>query len=198
MADSFDKQLDVADVYAEALFGLAREEGRIDEVRAELDELAIAVEKLEDPLVREFFMSPALDNAVRDALLEKTLRGKLSDLTLNTLLVMNANGRHGLLPALHRCYVLRQEEAAGQVEATATTAFELDAAQKHTVVETAARLSGKTPLVEFRVDPDLLGGLVLQIGDLRYDNSIRSQLREARRRMLERSERGLQVQIVNG
>jgi F-type H+-transporting ATPase subunit delta len=195
MAESFDKQMDVADVYAQALFELAQQEGKIDEVRAELDVLTDAAEQMDEPLVREFFLSRALDDDVREALMEKTLRGKVSDLTLNTLLVLNANGRHGLLMALRRCYVLRQEAAAGQVEATATSAVELDSTQKHAIMETAARLSGKTPLVEFKVDPDMLGGLVLQIGDLRYDNSIRSQLREAQHRLMDRSERGLEVTV---
>jgi F-type H+-transporting ATPase subunit delta len=195
MADSFDKQLDVADSYSQALFELASEAGKIDEIREELDELVAAAERMEDPLVREFFTSRALDDDVRERLMEKTLRGKIDDLTLNTLLVLNANGRHGLLPALRRCYVLRQEAAAGQVEATATTAVELDDAQKAAVQDTAVRLSGKKPLIDYRVEPDILGGLILQIGDLRFDNSLRTQLLAARERLFARSERGLEISV---
>lgn len=197
MAESFDKQLDIADAYAHALFELASEAGTIEEVRAELDELVLAAEQFDDPMVREFFVSRALDDDVREALMEKTLRGKVSDMTLNTLLVLNANGRHGLLPALRRCYVLRQEEAAGQVEATATSAVELDESQKSAVLEMATRLSGKKPLVDFRVEPEILGGLILQIGDLRYDNSLRSQLIDARDRLHERSERGIEASVAD-
>jgi F-type H+-transporting ATPase subunit delta len=195
MADSFDKQLNIADAYAQALFELASEAGKIEEIRAELDELVAAADRMDDPLIREFFLSRALDDDVREQLLEKTLRGKISDITLNTLLVLNANGRHGLLVALRRCYVLRQEAAAGQVEATATSAVELDEAQKTAIQQLAANLSGKKPLIEFRVEPAILGGLILQIGDLRYDNSLRSQLLEARERLFERSERGLEVSV---
>ena len=90
---------------------------------------------------------------------------------------------------------LAQAAAAGQIEATATTAVELDERQQQTIIETAAGLSGLKPLVKFVVDPDMLGGMILQIGDLRYDNSIRSQLREARHRLLQRSERGIEVGV---
>src|SRR5262245_53518326 len=125
MAESFDKQLEVADVYAEALFELARDNGKIDEVRDELEELIKFIQEVDDPALRNFFISRALDDDVRERYLEKWFRGKISDLTLNTLLVMNANGRNGLLEALYRCFVLREQAAAGQVEALATSAVEL-------------------------------------------------------------------------
>lgn len=195
MADSFDKQLEVADRYAEALFDLARDGGQLEEVRSELEELIKFIQEVDDPALRNFFVSRALDDDVREEFLEKWFRGKVSDLTLNTLLVMNANGRNGLLEALYRCFVLREQAAAGQVEATATSAVELSDSDKQAVREMATRLSGKKPLVEFRVAPDILGGLILQIGDLRYDNSLRSQLMEARERLFERSERGLEVSV---
>jgi F-type H+-transporting ATPase subunit delta len=198
MAESLDKQLDVADAYAQALFELAQEAGQVEEIRAELDELVLATDRMDDSLVREFFLSRALDNDVREQLMEKTLRGKISDITLNTLLVLNANGRHGLLMALRRCYVLRQQAAAGQVEATATSAVELDDGQQSAIQQLAEKLSGQKPLIAYRVDPAILGGLILQIGDLRYDNSLRSQLMEARERLYARSERGLDIGIENG
>lgn len=195
MADSFDRQLAAANVYAVSLFELAREAGQVEQVRAELTELVQALEAADDPVVRAFFESAALNDDVRAELLEKWFRGKLSDLTLNTLLVMNANGRTGLMRALLRDFVLAQEAAVGQIEATAVTAVPLDEAQRQQVTDAAAALSGRTPLIAFKVDPEMLGGLVLQIGDLRYDNSIRRKLREARGRLLERSERGLQVGV---
>ena len=195
MAESFDKQLAVVDVYAEALFELAQDSGQVDEIRTELEELIKFIQDVDDPALRNFFISRALDDDVREQFLEKWFRGKVSDLTLNTLLVMNANGRNGLLEALYRCFVLREQAAAGQVEATATSAVELSDAEKQAVRDLATQLSGQKPLVEFRVVPDILGGLILQIGDLRYDNSLRSQLMEARDRLFERSERGLEVSV---
>ncbi|MBI5866033.1 MAG: ATP synthase F1 subunit delta [Planctomycetes bacterium] len=189
MADSFDKYLEFADVYAQALFELAREADRIDDVRSELDELVRLMEI--EPAFASFITSSALDDDHRAAGLEKMFRGRLSDMTLNTLLVMNDNGRHALLKALRRAFVLRQEDAAGQVEVAATSAVELDLDEKNRVAEAAAKLSGRKPLIDYRVDPSIVGGLILQIGDLRYDNSVATQLTAARDRLMDRSDRGL-------
>jgi F-type H+-transporting ATPase subunit delta len=120
-------------------------------------------------------------------------RGRLSDLLLNTLLVMNDHGRVGMLSGLLRTFSVRQLQAAGQIEVVATSATELDDAARRQVASTAAEVSGKQPIIDWIVDPSLIGGLVLQIGDWRYDNSVRRQLRAAQRKLLQRSERGLEV-----
>ncbi len=191
MPESFDKQLELADVYAQALFELAREQKCVDEVRGELEQLAELGRG--DADVQQFFASPAIDSDRRAALLEKWFRGKLSDLTLNTLLVANANGRAGMGEALLRSFVLRQEAAAGQVEVLAVSAVELSDPQKQQVREVAAKLSGQSPLVEFQVEPDILGGLILTIGDVRYDNSVRRHLVDAAGRFSARSNAGLEL-----
>jgi F-type H+-transporting ATPase subunit delta len=189
MSKAFHLQEALADPYADALFALARDENRIDEIRAELEELVRIADEI--PELAEFWESPALDDDYRAAALEKAFRGRVSDMVLNTMQVLNANGRHGLLRALLRGFVIRQEEAEGQVEATATSAVELSPDQRKEVERVAAQLSGKKPLVEFKVDPSILGGLILQIADWRYDNSIAQHLRTARHQILERSKRGL-------
>jgi F-type H+-transporting ATPase subunit delta len=191
MADTFDKQIEIADVYADALFSLAQEKGTINAVRAELEELAKVVEL--DPSFRAFMTSAALDDDHRAAALERIFRGKLSDEVLNTMLVMNRHGRNGLLEALIHGFVYRLNRAAGQVEVSVVSAVELDDASKTDVTRTAAELSGNKPVMSYKVDPDIIGGLIVQIGDVRYDNSVRSQLFQVRRRLLERSERGLPV-----
>ncbi|MBL8879662.1 MAG: ATP synthase F1 subunit delta [Phycisphaerales bacterium] len=191
MAVSLDSLMEFAGVYATALFDLARERGNIDTVRGELDELV----KLADqtPEFDAFLNSDALDDDHRAAGLERMFRGKLSDEVLNTLQVLNRNGRNGLLRALARCFALQQQEAAGQVEVFATTAVELSDDEKSSVTKVAADKTGKWPIMHFRVNPDILGGLILQVGDIRYDNSVRSQLNEARERLAIRSEVGLPV-----
>ena len=194
MPDSFKDQLQIADVYAAALFDLARETGQIETVRHELDELL----KLEQasPEFAAFMSSAAIDADKRAAALENTLRGKLSDDVLNTLLVLNRHGRYGMTAALARCYVLRQEAAANQVEATVTSAVKLSREQQKEIAATVQRVSGKTPLVDYVVDPAVIGGLIVQVGDTRYDNSVRQKLAGARRRLAERSDRGLATQAA--
>lgn len=191
MAISLDALMEFAGVYATALFDLARERGKIDQVRHELDELVKLIQT--EPEFDAFMTSDALDDDHRAAGLERMFRGKLCDEVLNTLQVMNLNGRNGLLQALARSFALKQQEAAGQVEAFVTSAVELGDDEKASVTKVAAAKTGKSPIMQFRVNPDILGGLILQVGDVRYDNSLRSQLDEALERLAERSEVGLPV-----
>jgi F-type H+-transporting ATPase subunit delta len=191
MAREFEPGIAIADVYAEALFTLAREAGAIDEVHAELEELVRLLS--EQPDVAAFFASSSVDDDDRERSFDKVFRGRLSDLVLNTLQVMNHHDRVGLVPQLLRAYVLRVEAHRGQVEVMATSAVELDEGQRRQVEEIAAALSGRKPLVEYVVDPDVIGGLVLQIGDDRYDNSVRRQLHSMHARLVDRSNRGLDL-----
>ncbi|MBU0617962.1 MAG: ATP synthase F1 subunit delta, partial [Planctomycetes bacterium] len=144
----------------------------------------------------KFMVSRALEAEGRAAGLERMFRNRLSDVMLNTLLVMSQHGRCGLLWALHRRYVRWQEEAANEIEVKVASAVELSSKQQAEAVEIAARASGKTPVVEYIVAPDILGGLILQVGQLRMDNSLRRHLRVARERLLERADRGLEAGAV--
>lgn len=191
MPQDSEPGIDVAAVYAEALFELAREADVLDATRAELEELVRLLER--EPDIDAFFASSAVDDDDRERSLEKIFRGRLSDIVLDTLQVMNHHDRLGLVRQLLRAYVLQLEEHHGQVEVLATSAVELDSVQRKAVERLAGELSGKTPLVEYVVDAELLGGLVLQIGDDRYDNSVRRHLHSIHARLVERSARGLEL-----
>jgi F-type H+-transporting ATPase subunit delta len=195
MPDSIDEQIELADVYAAALFDLAREAGRIREVGDELAEVVRLSEQ--EPGFGRFLESVIIEEEARAGSLEAIFRGKLSDEALNTLQVMNRHGRAGLVKALLRAYVLRQERDARQIEVVVTSAVPLDASQQQEVTRLAREISGREPLIEYRVEADILGGLVLRIGEYRYDSSLRQRLRTARQRLMERGERGLQT-ALNG
>jgi len=191
--DTFEKQLEIADVYAQALFELARERNLVDRVRAELEALVQVQDELEqaDPRAAALLRSSGLQRGERMGGFEKLFRGKLSDEVVNTFLVMQRHDRIGLAKALLRCFVLRMQKASDQVEVQVTSAVELGAAERDELTKLAAELSGKKPVMEFRVDPELIGGVVLQIGDWRYDNSIRRQLHAAAERLEQRGEAGI-------
>jgi len=191
MAEAFEQALELADVYAAALFALAQEANRVAEVRGELEEL-VRLEQTE-PALATFLRSAAIQVDQRQASLERMFRGRLSDIVLDTLHVMNRHGRAGLLAPLLRCYVLREEHARGQVEVVARSAVELDAAHRAALERWVAEVSLRKPLMEYVVDPELIGGLVVQVGDYRFDHSVRRHLRVARARLLERSDRGLGI-----
>jgi F-type H+-transporting ATPase subunit delta len=194
MPETIAKDLTLAEVYAAALFALCEQAGTTDAVHGELEELVRLVET--EPGLAAFFSSLAIGPDDREESLERMFRGRLSDLLLNTLQVMSRHGRLELFRPLLRAYVLRVQEARRQIEVQATSAIELDAAQKAEVHRVAQALSGKQPVIEYLVDPGLIGGLVLQIGDWRYDNSVRQHLHAARGRLSERGQRGLRSGIA--
>ena len=191
MPDSLDRQLAIADLYADALFELAQEQKRVDEVRHELTELVRLAEI--EPGFGVFMTSDALDDDHREAGLEKMFRGRLSDMVLNTLQVMNRNGRHGLLGPLLQAYELRRKQAEGLVDARVVSAVELDSKTRADVEKTIADVSRRRPVVEYVVDPGVLGGLVVQVGDLRFENSLRRRLEIVHDSLVDRGLRGLEV-----
>ncbi len=185
----FDQELRIADVYAAALFSLAREADMVAEIRAELDELVRLLDRERE--FEKFVTSRALEADAREVGLEQMLRGRLSDLLLNTLLVMNRHGRCGLLRALRLRYVMHQEDAANEIEARVTSAVELSRDQRADIEVMIADRTGKRPLVEYVVDESIVGGLIVHVGDVLMDNSVRRQLRELSRRLRQRAQRGL-------
>ncbi|MCG3127602.1 MAG: ATP synthase subunit delta [Phycisphaerae bacterium] len=189
MPESLEAREAVADIYAGVLLSLAQASGTVEAVRAELESLR----ELEaaDREFAAFMASHAIDSDRRAPSLEKMFRGRLSDMVVDALQVMNRNGRSDLVGPLARRYVVRMEEAAGQVEVCATTAVALDDGQREEVRRLAEQLSGKAAVMEFREDAALIGGLMLQIGDVRYDDSVRSRIEALRGQLAERGERGL-------
>ncbi len=187
MAQTAEKGVDVAEVYAGALFALASEANLVDEVSEELAELAGLGEQ--NPAFAAFVSAVGIDTEDRAQSLERMFRGRLRDAVLNTLQVMNRHGRLGLLRPLQQAYVLRMEDARGQIEVQATSAVPLNDKQQGEVARLAETLSGKRPLVRYAIDPTIIGGLIVQVGDHRLDNSIRQQLHAAREQLLARTTR---------
>lgn len=188
------KGSDIAKVYADALFDLAKAAGTIDKIGAELQELASF--QVQEPQFAEFLSSQVIDDDERERSLERMFRGRVDDALLDTLQVMNQHGRIGLLPQLLRAFVLRIEEDRGQVEVRAISAVELSGVEQADVQTLAAQLTGRQPLMDYRIDPSIIGGLVLEVGGYRYDDSVRHNLDALRRRMLERSSRGLKIGVT--
>jgi len=150
------KGSDIAKVYADALFDLAKAAGTIDKIGAELQELASI--QVQEPQFAEFLSSQVIDDDERERSLERMFRGRVDDALLDTLQVMNQHGRIGLLPQLLRAFVLRIEEDRGQIEVRAISAVELSGVEQADVQTLAAQLTGRQPLMDYRIDPSIIGG----------------------------------------
>ena len=178
------RQARIARVYVEALLAVAAREGKAEDLGDELD--AIVRDVLgKHPAVSTFFASPALTRRVREPVLAAAL-GNASALLRNFLGVLNRNNRLDLLPAVAAAYREALDQRAGRVRVWVRSAVSLGDAEREELRRTLAASLGKEPILVVRVEPELLGGLLIQVGDRVYDSSVRSRLEALRTQLLAR------------
>jgi F-type H+-transporting ATPase subunit delta len=168
--------------YANALADIALAQGAADPVLKQLADFGAAyVQSLE---LRNFLASPAVDREAKHAVIEKlTARLGAGKIIRNFLFVIIDHGRTSILPEMITTFqeVVRQRQ--GIAEAEISTAIELTATQKAEFAFTLERLTGKRVEAKYSLDPALLGGAVVRIGDAIYDGSLRNGLNEMRARL---------------
>jgi F-type H+-transporting ATPase subunit delta len=170
-------------VYAEALLAAAGEKGRLAEVREDLAEFAAAVESNEE--LRSFFRNPQIEPHVkRDAL--AALLGDADELVRNFIRLLAEKGRAGELHEIAREFEALVAQDQGILDVELTTAVELSQNEFDELVARVGRASGRKVRASRVVDPDLVGGLVLQIGSRRLDASIRGRLERLRQELTTR------------
>jgi F-type H+-transporting ATPase subunit delta len=168
----------VARTYARALFEAAKDEGRIDQVRAELATFVDAVDEV--PELRSLIRNPELDPLTKATALDAVLEGA-DELIRNFVRVVTEKGRAGQLDEIAREYevLVAAEEKILSVELT--TAYELSDDEADSIVRQIEEASGRRVEAARTVDPDLIGGLVLKAGSLEVDSSVRGRLDRLRR-----------------
>ncbi len=168
--------------YANALADIALEQGAAEPAAKQLSGFGAAY--AESPELRTFLASPAVTIEVKHAVIEKIIaRMGASKILRNFLFVIADHRRTPLIPEIIATFqqVIRQRQ--GVAEAEISSAVELSAAQKKELAATLARLTGKKIETKYSLDPALLGGAVVRIGDTIYDGSLRSRLNEMRARL---------------
>ena len=167
--------------YARALFEAAQEQGRLAKVREELGDFVAAVDEV--PELDGLLRNPQLDPRAKAQALDDVLGGA-DELVRNFLLLVVEKNRGGQLREIHRAFerLMAQEERRLTVELT--TAFDLSDDEAREIVAQIEQASGRPVDATRSVDPDLIGGIVLQAGSLRVDASIRGRLERLRRELV--------------
>ncbi len=168
-------------VYAESLFEAAQEKGRLEPVRDQLAQVVAA--EAEVPQLRELLRNPQVDPRARTAALEELL-ADADELVRNFLLVLADKGRAGQLEEIGREFERLVAEHEGIVHAELTTAVELSDAEARKLLSQIEQASGRKVEASRSVDPDLIGGIVLQVGSHRLDASVRGRLEGLRRELV--------------
>ena len=168
-------------VYANALFEAAQEQGKLEPVGEQLAELVEA--EREVPELRELLRNPQLDPRARRAALEDVLGGT-EQLLRNFLLVLSDKGRAGQLEEIAAEFERLVADAEGIVHAELTTAVELSDDEAQKLLQQIEQASGRKVEATRGVDPELIGGIVLQVGSHRLDASVRGRLDRLRRQLV--------------
>ena len=170
----------VARRYAAGVFLLAQEEDAIDTWRSELAKLD---ELLQEDVLVAAFQNPAV-GVGRRIELAQLLKPELRSETENLLRLLVEHYRTRAIHSIREEFERLADEASGIVHATVTTAIELEADDRRHYEQGLARKLGRKVNVEFRTDPDVVGGAAIQIGDHLIDGTVRTQLARLRQELL--------------
>jgi F-type H+-transporting ATPase subunit delta len=153
-------------------------------VREELGDFVAAVAEV--PELRELLRNPQVDPRARAAALDDVL-GDADELLRNFLRLLSEKGRSGQIEEIQRELERLAAAEERRLEVELTTAYELSDEDERRILEQIEKASGRTVVATRRVDPDLIGGVVLQAGSLRVDASVRGRLERLRHELVTRS-----------
>ncbi len=172
----------VARRYARALFDLAQEKGVTEQVDNELQLVVKMIES--DGYLRAIMNDVLISPDKKHNLIEKLFGGKVSPLVLNFLYVVVRKRREANLSEIYRAFLDLANEARGVVEVEVRSAFSLPEETIQTLESKLVAKLGKRVKFQTQVAPELIGGLVVRVGDTLMDGSIRTRLRRMRERLI--------------
>jgi F-type H+-transporting ATPase subunit delta len=184
--DSGIRQSRLARVYAEALLQAALKQSPQAPMDVGEEMLQLRLQLIEHPEVAEFLASPALGKKGKLAFLENAVRGHASHLLRGLIEALWQNNRLNLFRSVVAAYLQILNDRAGRVLVKVTAAVPLTDEQKDKLVVTLREVLRQEPVLNVRVDPELLGGLIIQAGDTVIDSSVRSRLQSLRTHLLAR------------
>ncbi len=188
-----NKQTDaLANVYARSLFELASDAGgndKVAEIADEIEQICDLVSSNQE--LGLFFSSPIIDSTKRAKALSAIFSNRITDLALRFLIVLNNKGRLNHLQPIAVAYDQLVQDIMGRVEVDLYTPTAIDTELMNTLKERVQKMLGKEPVLHPYVDPAMLGGIKLGIGDQLIDGSVQTKLR----RLSESIQRGGSVAI---
>lgn len=173
-------------IYARSLFELAEAKGgreKLEELSAELDELADLVRA--NPRLAEFTASRIIASEKKEASLRKIFEGRISELLMSTILVLNRKGRLGQFLRVASAYQEMVESKFGRIEVDVYTRFPLPPEQADHLRSVLRERMGREPVLYAYTDKSMLGGFKIRVGDKLLDASFATRLRKMKDRIKE-------------
>lgn len=172
----------LARVYAKALIDLALEQKQLEEVKADLDWIQATLQEVRD--LRVLLSSPVVKADRKKAILSEIFAERISALSLNFLHLLVSHGREESTLAICSAFEKAYLQHKGIQEVSVSTAVALSDAERAMVLAKAQSVTGGEVLLREHTDPQLIGGLVLRVGDQQYNGSLAYRLKQMRRELI--------------
>ncbi|MGL6226277.1 MAG: ATP synthase F1 subunit delta [Thermoguttaceae bacterium] len=182
----------VAAVYAEALLdaSLAQGESLADQ-RSQFGSLLTDV-FVKQPKFEEVLSSSLISVDEKLGILDRTLKSQASPVFLNFLKVLAKHSRLDILRPIYREVVALCDQREGRIPVQVITAVPLDSSTEQSLSASLTQKIGGMPVFQCTVDPELIGGIIVRVGDTIYDASLSTQLKNVRQQMIDRSAHEIQ------
>ncbi len=173
--------LSVARRYAQALYEDALQNKCVDRVD---DDIAMIQESIEGSSeLNRFFEDPILTADNKLKVVKALFTDRVHDTTLGLLKLLVSKGRENIFTQIAGAYKAMRDDQLGIVEAKVRAALPLSASDEKKVAEGIETMTGKKVRLNTEVDPNILGGLIIRVGDTVYDGSVLHQLKTLRGRL---------------
>lgn len=175
----------VARRYAQALYEEAEATGKAEQIDDDMKSVQESLDASRE--LDRFFRSPIIARDKKDAVIGKLFDGKVDPLIVRVMRLLVQKGREDILPAVIRQYGALRDEHLGVVEAQVRTAMPMEFDETEALRKALEAKTGQKVRLRIEVVPELLGGVVVRIGDRVYDGSVRHQLESLRDQLEERA-----------
>jgi F-type H+-transporting ATPase subunit delta len=166
--------------YSKALFQSALEKNILDKVN---QDMIFISEICKVPEIKEFLKSPVIIPSKKKAILQNMLGENVDKITLSLIDLVVDNGRESYIPAIARVFIHNTKEFRGITDSVLTTAVKVDDKVKSQIIELISKIFKTTVDLKENIDPDIIGGFILQIDDKYIDASIKNKLRKIRKEL---------------
>lgn len=171
--------------YARALFELARERGIIEKIRQEIDLFLQSLQT--NPALQHFLNSQEVSRSVKKKTMERLFQDWLSNVFFNFILVLLNKNRQSIFNRIAREFEVLYDKYTKKIRASTITAIPLDEGTLSSLKESLSRAYKADVEIENKIDPDILGGIIITVDGQVLDGSLQGQLRRLKYYLTENS-----------
>ena len=175
----------IADRYAKSLYSLAASIKEVDKVKTDFEQISSLLEASAD--FRQLVRSPIITAHKKEVIFEKLLSGKVTNYTLQLILLLTRRSRESLLPFISRAFLAEYNRHNNIQTAELITAEALSEAQKENISKQLAKATGKTITLTETIQPNLIGGFILRSANKQFDGSVSGALRQIHKEFTQQS-----------